>query len=104
MLKYVQEITGGIGGTCPSIEDYQSAELHDKLERYLCGRAGVATEDRIRVVKLVRDLTATCDSGGHMFGTVHGEGTLEAQRMMVLRDFDMRPAIELARKAVGLDK
>jgi hypothetical protein len=39
-----------------------------------------------------------------MFGTIHGEGTLEAQRMMVLRDFDMQPAIELARRAAGLDE
>jgi len=104
MIKYVQEITGGIGGTCPSFTDFQAPELHKKLERYLCGRAGVSTADRIRVVKLVRDLTATCDAGGHMFGTIHGEGTLEAQRMMVLRDFDMRPAVELAGKAAGLEE
>lgn len=104
MIKYVQEITGGIGGTCPSFADYQSPELHEKLDRYLCGRADIPTEARIRVIKLVRDLTASCDAGGHMFGTIHGEGTLEAQRMMVLRDFDMRPAITLARRAAGLDE
>ncbi len=104
MIKNVQEITGGIGGTCPSIEDYNSPELHEKLERFLCGRSGVPTEHRLRVVKLVRDLTASCDAGGHMFGTIHGEGTLEAQRMMVLRDFDMQPAIRLARKAAGLEE
>jgi 4-hydroxybutyryl-CoA dehydratase/vinylacetyl-CoA-Delta-isomerase len=104
MIKYAQEITGGIGGTCPSMADYESPELQEKLERYLCGRPGISTEDRIRVIKLVRDLTASCDAGGHMFGTIHGEGTLEAQRMMVLRDFDMGPAIALARKAAGLDR
>jgi len=104
MIKNVQEITGGIGGTCPSIADYESPELHEKMERYLCGRPGVSTEARIRIIKMVRDLTASCDAGGHMFGTIHGEGTLEAQRMMVLRDFDMRPAVELARKAAGIDE
>lgn len=96
MIKNVQEVTGGSGGTCPCMQDYNSPELHDKLERYLCGRSGVSTEAHLRVIKRVRDLTASCDAGGHMFGSIPGEGTLEAQRMMVLRDFDMQPAIELA--------
>lgn len=102
MLKYTQEICGGIGGTCPSARDLQHPEFAAKLERFLCGRAGVPTEDRLRVVKLIHDITASCDGGGHMFGTVHGEGTLEAQRMMVLRDFDMTPSIRLAGRAAGL--
>jgi len=102
MLKYVQEICGGIGGTCPSVKDLENPEFKDMLDRYLCGRPGVSTEDRLRVVKLIRDISASCDAGGHMFGTVHGEGTLEAQRMMVLRDFDMTASISLAKKAAGL--
>jgi len=104
MLKYVQEICGGIGGTCPSVADLKNPEFKEKLDRFLCGRSGVSTEDRLRVVKLIHDVTASGEGGGHMFGTVHGEGTLEAQRMMVLRDFDMKPCIDLARNAAGLSK
>ena len=102
MIKYVQEITGGIGGTCPSANDYRHPELREKLDYYLCGRSGVPTEHRLRIVKLIRDITATCDSGSHLFGTVHGEGTLEAQRMMILRDFDMQTCIDLAMRAAHL--
>ncbi len=102
MIKYVQELAGGIGGTCPSAADYRHPELHDKLDRYLGGRAGVSTENRLRLVKLIRDLTATCDAGVHMFGTVHGEGTLEAQRMTILREFDIKPCIELAKRAAEI--
>jgi len=103
MIKHVQELTGGIGGTCPSAADYLHPDLHDKLDRYLCGREGVSTEKRLRLVKLIRDLTATCDAGVHMFGTVHGEGTLEAQRMMILREFNIKPCIELALKAAEIE-
>lgn len=103
IIKYLQEIAGGIAGTCPSVNDYKNPELRDKLNRFLCGRSGVTTENRLRIIKLIHDLTATCDAGGHMFGTVHGEGTLEAQRMMVLRDFDMGPCIELALKAAEIE-
>jgi 4-hydroxybutyryl-CoA dehydratase / vinylacetyl-CoA-Delta-isomerase len=102
MIKYLQEIAGGIGGTCPSAADYRHPDLHEKLDRYLCGREGVTTEQRLRLVKLIRDITATCDSGVHMFGTVHGEGTLEAQRIMIMREFDMKPCIELALRAAEI--
>lgn len=103
MIKHLQELTGGIGGTCPSVADYRLPELHEALDSYLCGREGIETEQRIRLVKLIRDLTSTCDAGVHMFGTVHGEGTLEAQRMMILREFDFRPSLELACRAAALD-
>jgi len=102
MLKYIQEITGGIGGTCPSANDYRNPILKDKLDHYLCGRAGVPTENRLRIVKLIRDLTATCESGVHMFGTIHGEGTLEAQRIMIMREFDITHCVELALRAANL--
>ncbi len=102
MLRNVQEIAGGIAATCPSGLDYHSPDLHDYCDEFLVGRAGVSTENRIRMLKLVRDLTASGELGIHMFGTVHGEGTLEAQRMMMLRGYDSRPAIELAKKTAGI--
>ena len=103
MLRNVQEIAGGIAATCPSANDYRVPELKEYCDYYLVGREGVSTEKRIRMLKLIRDLTASGELGIHMFGTVHGEGTLEAQRMMMLRGFDSGPSIELARKAAGID-
>lgn len=102
MLRNVQEIAGGIAATCPSSTDYFAPELKEYCDYYLVGREGVSTEDRVRVLKLVRDLTASSELGIHMFGTVHGEGTLEAQRMMMLRGFDSQPAIDLAKRAAGI--
>lgn len=97
MLRNVQEIAGGIAATCPSGNDYRCPELKGYCDYYLVGRAGVSTENRIRILKLIRDLTASGELGIHMFGTVHGEGTLEAQRMMMIRGFDLDPAIALAK-------
>jgi hypothetical protein len=37
-----------------------------------------------------------------MYGTVHGEGTLEAQRMMMLRGYNSVPAMALASKVAGI--
>lgn len=102
MLRNVQEIAGGIAGTCPSIADYRNPELTEYIDYYIVGRKEIPTENRIRVLKLIRDLTSSGEGGVHMFGTVHGEGTLEAQRMMMLREFDIQPSIDLVKSVSGV--
>jgi 4-hydroxybutyryl-CoA dehydratase/vinylacetyl-CoA-Delta-isomerase len=84
--KYIQDIAGGIVGTCPSSKDFFNPETHDMMEKYLGGRAGVSTEERIRMIKLVRDLTSSYED----VLTIHAEGSLEAQKLSVLQlaDFD----------------
>lgn len=84
--KYIQDIAGGIVATCPSAKDFANPETHDLLERYLGARAGVPTEDRLRMVKLIRDLTSSYED----VLTIHAEGSLEAQKLSIfqLADFD----------------
>ncbi len=78
--KYIQDIAGGIVATCPSSRDFFNPEIHDMLDRALGGKAGVPTEDRLRMVKLVRDLTSSYED----VLTIHAEGSLEAQKMSIL--------------------
>jgi 4-hydroxybutyryl-CoA dehydratase/vinylacetyl-CoA-Delta-isomerase len=84
--KYIQDIAGGIVATCPSSRDFFNPEIHDMLEKALGGKAGVPTENRLRLVKLIRDLTSSYED----VLTIHAEGSLEAQKLsiFVLGDFD----------------
>lgn len=84
--KYIQDIAGGIVATCPSAKDFFNPATHDLLDKYLGGKAGVPTEERLRMVKLVRDLTSSYED----VLTIHAEGSLEAQKMSILQlaDFD----------------
>lgn len=84
--KYIQDIAGGIVATCPSSRDYFHPELHDMLDKVLGGKTGVPTEYRLRMVKLVRDLTSCYED----VLTIHAEGSLEAQKLSILAmaDFD----------------
>ena len=56
------------------------------MEKYLAGREGVPTESRLRMIKLVRDLTSSYED----VLTIHAEGSLEAQKLSILTlaDFD----------------
>ena len=84
--KYIQDIAGGIVATCPSSKDFFNPEIHDMLDRALGGKAGVPTEHRLRLVKLIRDLTSSYED----VLTIHAEGSLEAQKMsiLVMGDFE----------------
>jgi 4-hydroxybutyryl-CoA dehydratase/vinylacetyl-CoA-Delta-isomerase len=84
--KHIQDIAGGIAATCPSGKDFFNPETHDLLDKYLGGKAGVPTEHRIRLVKLIRDLTSSYED----VLTIHAEGSLAAQKLSVyiLADFE----------------
>jgi 4-hydroxybutyryl-CoA dehydratase/vinylacetyl-CoA-Delta-isomerase len=97
--KYIQDIAGGIVATCPSSKDFFNPATHALLDKYLGGKEGVPTEDRLRMVKLVRDLTSSYED----VLTIHAEGSLEAQKMSILQlaDFDRYKAA--ARRAARVE-
>ena len=79
--KYIQDIGGGIVVTAPSYKDFTNPETHDFMEKYFAGSARTSTEKRLRMVKLVRDLTSCYED----VLTIHAEGSLEAQKMSILQ-------------------
>jgi 4-hydroxybutyryl-CoA dehydratase / vinylacetyl-CoA-Delta-isomerase len=97
--KYIQDIAGGIAVTAPSGKDFNNPEIHDLLDKYLGGRDGVATEHRLRMAKLIRDLTSSYED----VLTIHAEGSLAAQKLSIfaLADFDRYKAA--ARRAARID-
>ena len=84
--KYIQDIAGGIVATVPSAKDFMNPETHDMIDKYLGGKAGIPTEHRIRLIKLIRDLTSTYED----VLTLHAEGSLAAQKLSIytLADFE----------------
>ena len=88
--KYIQDIAGGIMVTCPSGKDFMNPETRDLMDKYLGAREGVPTEHRLRMAKLIRDLTSSYED----VLTIHAEGSLEAQKLSIyaLADFDLYKA------------
>jgi 4-hydroxybutyryl-CoA dehydratase/vinylacetyl-CoA-Delta-isomerase len=84
--KYLQDIAGGIMATAPSSKDFFNPQTRDLIEKYLGGKAGIATEHRLRLIKLIRDLTSSYEDAL----TLHAEGSLAAQKLSIytLADFE----------------
>ena len=101
-LGHVQDLTGGLLVTAPSEEDLLSSETGPYLERYLGGKKGVSTRDRLRAINLVSDLT-TSDFGGYQAVlAIHAEGSIEAEKITILREYDGNSAKAYARWVAGI--
>jgi len=77
--KIAHDICGGIADTIPTYSDWQNPETRPWLEKYLGGKAGIPTEHRLRAIRLLKDHTNLHSQ----IGSIHGEGSLAAQRMFV---------------------
>ena len=102
MVSYVQDIAGGLVVTGPSEEDVTNPETRDYIEKYLGGAAGVPTLERLKLVNLIRDLTASDFGGYNELLAIHAEGSLEAQKITIYREYDLERCKSLAKQAAGI--
>jgi aromatic ring hydroxylase len=103
MVSYVQDISGGILVTGPSEEDLRNSETRPLIEKYLGAKAGVAAADRLRVLNMISDLTASDFGGYQEVLAIHAEGSIEAEKMTIHREYDFRDSLELVKYITGLD-
>jgi 4-hydroxybutyryl-CoA dehydratase/vinylacetyl-CoA-Delta-isomerase len=97
-IKNLQDITGGIVATIPSSKDFFNPETHPLIEKYLGGKAGIPTEDRLRAINLVKDLSSVYLAGL----TLHAEGSLAAQRLSIYTIGDFEKYKAAAKRAARI--
>ena len=102
-VSWVQDIAGGLVVTGPSEEDLANPETQGYIEHFLGGGSGVDAETRLKAINLVRDLTASTFGGYNELLAIHAEGSLETQKITILRDYDVERCVRLAKEAIGLD-
>ncbi|HEV8677051.1 MAG TPA: 4-hydroxyphenylacetate 3-hydroxylase N-terminal domain-containing protein [Methylomirabilota bacterium] len=88
MAQKVQDIAGGLLVTGPAEEDLTAPETKAWVERYLGGKKGFGATNRLRVMNLIRDLLTSDFGGYNEVLSIHAEGSLEAQKLTILREFD----------------
>ena len=99
-LMHVQDITGGLLVTGPGEEDLNSEQTAKYINHYLGGAKNVSGRERLQTINLISDLT-TGDFGGYQATlAIHAEGSLEAEKMTILREYDHERAKSYARWVV----
>ena len=55
------------------------------------------------MMNLIADITSRDFGGYHAVLAIHAEGSVEAEKMQILRSYDAGPALARARKFAGID-
>ena len=102
MARLAQDLAGGLMVTLPSEADYRSDEIGGLLDKYLKGVEEVPTEDRMRILRLIENLTLGRNAVGYLTESMHGAGSPQAQRIQIQRQMDLEFKQGLAKKLAGI--
>jgi len=101
MMRYLNEPPGGLPLTMPSELDLRSKEVGPYVEKYLQGKAGVPTEHRMRVMRLIENLSI--GSNNHL-GELHGAGSPQTQKRILYNTCNLQHRKHLAKVLAGIEK
>jgi len=102
IARLAEDLAGGMMVTMPSEKDFQNPHLKPYIEKYLRGVADVDTEDRIRILRLLENMTSGTGAVAYRTESMHGGGSPEAQVIMIGRLSDMEYKKELAKTIAGV--
>ena len=100
--RLAQDLAGGLMVTMPSEQDFRSSETGALVEKYLKGRAEVSTEDRMRVLRLIENMTLGRNAVGYLTESMHGAGSPQAQRIQIARQMQLDLKKGLAKTLAGV--
>ncbi len=97
-------LAGGIATNAPLETEWNNPEIRGYLDKYLVGKKGFSAVERIKVMKLVEDMTAT-DMGGLLHQiTTNAGGDLPSARNAVYALYDLEDRKRTARVFAGLEE
>jgi len=87
--RLAQDIAGGLMVTLPSEKDFRHPEAGPMLRKYLVGRKGVDIENRMRILRLIENMTMGRNAVGYLTESMHGAGSPQAQRIQIARQMQL---------------
>lgn len=108
IARLAEDIAGGLMVTMPSEQDLRHPVTGPIVKKYLVGAKGKNVENRMRILRLIENITLGTAAVGYRTESMHGAGSPQAQRIMIARQGDLEGkkalAREIARIDVSLDK
>lgn len=103
IARLAEDIAGGLMVTMPSEKDLRHPVIGKVVEKYFKGVAAVATEDRMRILRLIENITLGTAAVGYRTESMHGAGSPQAQRIMIARQGNLEQKKKLAKAIAGID-
>jgi 4-hydroxybutyryl-CoA dehydratase/vinylacetyl-CoA-Delta-isomerase len=103
IARLAEDIAGGLLVTMPAKQDFDNDMLQPYLDKYLKGIACVPTMDRVRILRLIENITLGTAAVGYRTESLHGAGSPQAQRIMIQRQGNLEFKKSLAKKIACID-
>lgn len=101
--RLAQDLAGGLMVTLPSEQDYEHPDVGPLIKKYLKGRDDISTEDRMRILRLIENMTMGRNAVGYLTESMHGAGSPQAQRIQIARQMQLDIKKQLAQNLAGID-
>lgn len=102
--RLAEDIAGGLMVTMPSEKDFKHPVIGPYCEKYFKGIDGVPTQHRMRVLRLIENLTLGTAAVGYRTESMHGAGPPQAQRVMIARQGNLEYKKQLAKRIARIDE
>ena len=102
IARLAEDIAGGLMVTAPSEKDLKDPVVGGYVDKYLKGVEGVSTENRLRILRLIENITLGTAAVGYRTESLHGAGSPQAQRIMLSRHSNMGRKKELAKAIANI--
>lgn len=100
VARLAHDIGGGLLSTLPSDADFQSGEIGGLLTKYFAGKQGFSTRDKRKLCRYIEGMTSV----SALVEALHGAGSPQAQRIVMLRQANLPEKTRLAKKVIGLGR
>ena len=102
LARLAQDLAGGLVTTLPSQRDFASDETGPILRRLLRGRSPHDTEARVRMLRLIENMTMGRNAVGYLTESLHGAGSPQAQRIQIERALKLEEKKGFAKALAGV--
>lgn len=102
--RLAQDLAGGLVGSMPSGIDFNEGEMSDDLKKYLKGKEDINAEDRVKILRLIENMTLGRNAVAYLTESLHGAGSPQAQRVQIRRSVDLEEKKDFAKKLSGVKK
>lgn len=89
IARLAQDVAGGLMVTLPSEDDLRSEMTGKWIKKYFAANPDISTENRMRILRLIENLTLGTAAVGYLTESMHGAGSPQAQRIMISRQVNM---------------
>jgi 4-hydroxybutyryl-CoA dehydratase/vinylacetyl-CoA-Delta-isomerase len=100
--RIAQDLAGGLVGSMPSGIDFNEGTMSEDLKKYLKGKKDINSEDRVKILRLIENMTLGRNAVAYLTESLHGAGSPQAQRVQIRRRVDIEEKKDFAKKLSGI--